>query len=421
MPTIISVEHLSKQYRIGTSRRHNSFRDIFDEKVRSFFKAKEQTGTKAQNTIWALQDVSFDVHEGEVLGIIGRNGGGKSTLLKILSRITGPTVGRVRIRGRIASLLEVGTGFSGELTGRENIFLNGAILGMRKAEIKNKFDEIISFAEVEKFIDTPVKHYSSGMFMRLAFAVAAHLEPEILIVDEVLAVGDAQFQKKCIGKMEDVSKLGRTVLFVSHNMKAIRQLCGRTLLLRSGELVSDGPTHVVTEQYLQEDVPAAHTIMDLPSLLSAIPEDENFVWRNISFHQNGARVNETVTCGQDLEIEIDFEVRKRTESLRIYMNFSDNEETLLFRSFNDERKEGQLIFESGSYRSTVRIPGDVLSPMKYDIGIYSCIHNYRYCNPVHGIHLPINVVNQNLENQIEHVQGLIGVSLEWKTVKAENE
>ena len=201
MPTIISIENLSKKYRIGTSRRHNSFRDIFDEKVRSIFKPRGQADARAQNTIWALRDVSFEVQEGEVLGIIGRNGGGKSTLLKILSRITGPTLGLIRIRGRIASLLEVGTGFSGELTGRENIFLNGAILGMRKTEIKNKFDEIVSFAEVEKFIDTPVKHYSSGMFMRLAFAVAAHLEPEILIIDEVLAVGDAQFQKKCIGKM----------------------------------------------------------------------------------------------------------------------------------------------------------------------------------------------------------------------------
>ena len=195
-----------------------------------------------RDSFWALRDVSFDVQQGEVLGIIGRNGAGKSTLLKILSRITEPTEGRVNLRGRVASLLEVGTGFHPELTGRENIYLNGAMLGMTRAEIKRKFDEIVAFAEVEKFLDTPVKRYSSGMYVRLAFAVAAHLEPEILIVDEVLAVGDAEFQKKCLGKMGEVARGGRTVLFVSHDLQAIMQLTKRTILLKSGCLEHDGPS-----------------------------------------------------------------------------------------------------------------------------------------------------------------------------------
>jgi lipopolysaccharide transport system ATP-binding protein len=279
MSTIISVENLSKMYRIGTARQHNSFRDIFDERVRSFFKAKDERGAIAQNTIWALQDVSFDVQEGEVLGIIGRNGAGKSTLLKILSRITEPTEGLIRMKGRIASLLEVGTGFSGELTGRENIFLNGAILGMKKAEIKKKFDEMVAFAEIEKFIDTPVKRYSSGMYMRLAFAVAAHLEPEILIVDEVLAVGDAQFQKKCLGKMKDVGKEGRTILFVSHNMSAVSSLCNKGIVLSGGKIDFSGTSHDAISAYLISGTDSLYERKqavkdDLPVILRAWFENE---------------------------------------------------------------------------------------------------------------------------------------------------
>ncbi|MFZ5994956.1 MAG: ABC transporter ATP-binding protein [Thermodesulfobacteriota bacterium] len=251
---VISVRGLSKKYRIGIQR-HDTLRD----QIASAFKSLLRRNTnphaaspkpQAPSSIphapssmphanheefWALRDVSFDVQQGEVIGIIGRNGAGKSTLLKILSQITEPTTGEINIKGRVASLLEVGTGFHPELTGRENIFLNGAILGMSRAEIKRKFDEIVAFSEIEKFIDTPVKHYSSGMYVRLAFAVAAHLEPEILIVDEVLAVGDAEFQKKCLGKMQDVSKSGRTILFVSHNMDAILNLCSSTYVIESGK------------------------------------------------------------------------------------------------------------------------------------------------------------------------------------------
>ncbi|PZR72025.1 MAG: hypothetical protein DLM73_14435 [Chthoniobacterales bacterium] len=263
---IITVEGLGKKYRLGAGRsneRYTALRDVVADKAKSLFRRNGKptsdlrplTSARAtQEDFWALKDVSFEVKLGEVLGIIGRNGAGKSTLLKILSRITEPTEGRIKIKGRVASLLEVGTGFHPELTGRENIYLNGAILGMSRAEIKAKFDEIVAFAEVEKFLDTPVKRYSSGMYVRLAFAVAAHLEPEILVVDEVLSVGDAEFQKKCLGKMSEVSKEGRTVLFVSHNMPVIETLCSRAILLERGILQDGGDASEIVEKYLTRTI-----------------------------------------------------------------------------------------------------------------------------------------------------------------------
>src|SRR6188508_439786 len=251
MKPIIRVENLSKQYTIGAKTEpYSTLRESIVRAARKPIDMVRRNG-KAENTkFWALKDVNFDVMPGEVVGIIGRNGAGKSTLLKVHSRITEPTTGRVELYGRVGSLLEVGTGFHPELTGRENIFLNGAILGMRREEISKKFDEIVDFAEIEEFLDTPVKRYSSGMYVRLAFAVAAHLEPEILVVDEVLAVGDAQFQKKCLGKMGEVARGGRTVLFVSHNMSAINRLCSRGVLLDAGRVVFDGPAVNATAAYL---------------------------------------------------------------------------------------------------------------------------------------------------------------------------
>ncbi|MDB9304548.1 polysaccharide ABC transporter ATP-binding protein [Nodularia spumigena CS-591/12] len=254
--TVISVENLSKKYIIGHQQqeRYTALRDVMASKFKSlgsFINPKAKLENPASEEFWALKDVSFEIKQGDRVGIIGRNGAGKSTLLKILSRITEPTTGSIKIKGRVASLLEVGTGFHPELTGRENIFLNGAILGMSKVEIKRKFDEIVAFAEVEKFLDTPVKRYSSGMYVRLAFAVAAHLEPEILIVDEVLAVGDAQFQKKCLGKMEEVGKEGRTVLFVSHNMTALRNICDQAIFLKTGTLINKGETNLILSQYTE--------------------------------------------------------------------------------------------------------------------------------------------------------------------------
>jgi len=252
---IVRVEGLSKQYRIGVRRAFNdTLPETIFRKIRSRLSLFKRDGYIRHETIWALKDVSFQVEPGEALGIIGRNGAGKSTLLKILSRITEPTAGRVELFGRVGSLLEVGTGFHPELTGRENVYLNGAILGMKKAEIERKFDEIVAFAEIEKFIDTPVKWYSSGMYTRLAFAVAANFEPEILIVDEVLAVGDGPFQKKCLGKMGEISRAGRTVIFVSHNMSAIEALCNRVLWLVDGELAEEAETEKVVSDYVNMDV-----------------------------------------------------------------------------------------------------------------------------------------------------------------------
>jgi len=242
----IRAERLSKRYRIGELERYRALRDLIAQAVRAPWTLLK---LEKKETFWALKDVSLEVKHGEVLGLIGRNGAGKTTLLKILSRITRPTTGWAEIHGRVGSLLEVGTGFHPELTGRENVFLSGAILGMRKREIDRKFDEIVAFAEVEKFIDTPLKHYSTGMQMRLAFAVAAHLEPEILLVDEVLAVGDAEFQKKCLGKMQDVSRSGRTIIFVSHQMNQIRRLCERVLWIDAGRVRHDGPTAEITANY----------------------------------------------------------------------------------------------------------------------------------------------------------------------------
>ena len=279
---VIKVQNLSKQYRIGSREGYKTFRETLVDAAKAPFQRLRSALTNISNTtnqtnstngtsrtnqtnyIWALIDVSFEVKRGEVIGIIGRNGAGKSTLLKILSQITEPTEGRVELRGRVGSLLEVGTGFHPELTGHENVYLYGAILGMDRWEVTRKFDEIVAFAELQKFIDTPVKRYSSGMYMRLAFAVAAHLEPEILLVDEVLAVGDIAFQKKCLGKMRDVSKEGRTVLFVSHNLEAVRKLCTQTMLLEQGRIESKGDTDQVLTQYLIRDESEVSAVVDLP-------------------------------------------------------------------------------------------------------------------------------------------------------------
>ena len=254
---VISVQGLSKRYILGAMAGHDTLRDQLAHGAQALFEAfqgklKRKGDGADPNGFWALRDVSFELGQGEVLGVVGRNGAGKSTLLKLLSQITEPTEGEIRVRGRMASLLEVGTGFHPELTGRENVFLNGAILGMSRREILSKFDEIVAFAEVERFLDTPVKRYSNGMYVRLAFAVAAHLDPEILVVDEVLAVGDVQFQKKCLGKMEDVSKQGRTVLFVSHNMSAVEMLCNRAILLDHGSLCMDDTARNVVKRYVEE-------------------------------------------------------------------------------------------------------------------------------------------------------------------------
>lgn len=303
---VIHTENLGKRYRIGRQLPYKTFRETLMGLASVPFKRKNPD---SENMIWALEDISFDIQQGEVIGIIGRNGAGKSTLLKILSRITKPTTGRARIRGRVGSLLEVGTGFHQELTGRENVYLNGAILGMRRAEIDRKFDEIVEFAEVEKFLDTPIKHFSSGMYVRLAFAVAAHLEPEILMVDEVLAVGDISFQKKSLGKMEGISKQGRTVLFVSHNMPSIQALCSRVLLLRSGILQMDGPADSVISKYLSEGLNLEAVEVDLKKHAGRSYSLEPALQKGWLLDKDGVKTN-TFLMGESLTVGFRFESKR---------------------------------------------------------------------------------------------------------------
>jgi lipopolysaccharide transport system ATP-binding protein len=379
--TVISVENLSKRYLVGHEsaqrERYTALRDVIAREARNF--ARKATDVLHGRQIvqgdeieefWALKDVSFEVKRGEVLGIIGRNGAGKSTLLKILSRITEPTKGRVGIRGRVASLLEVGTGFHPELTGRENIYLNGAILGMTRAEIRRKFDEIVDFAGVEKFLDTPVKRYSSGMYVRLAFAVAAHLEPEILVVDEVLAVGDAEFQKKCLGKLSQVATGGRTVLFVSHNMTAIQALCAKCILLRNGRLASMSATAKVIDLYLSSNVDLARRAAqgDLSGL--SRKGEGNLRFRSIAFVDQDRRTMTSPKSGEELNIRLEF-LGNRTESrsARIGITFYDNMDMPLFICANEASLKEPLQIGSGD-SIECRIPRLPLSAGRYKIGLF---------------------------------------------------
>lgn len=314
--TVISVENLSKRYVIGHQRpKGDGIRHVIEAAVRTPFarcRPRHEQKERQKEEFWALKDVFLAVKQGEVVGILGRNGAGKSTLLKILSRITEPTIGRIRLNGRVASLLEVGTGFHPELTGRENIFLNGAILGMSRAEIKMKFDEIVAFAEIEKFLDTPVKRYSSGMYVRLAFSVAAHLDPEILVVDEVLAVGDVAFQRKCLGKMAEAHTRSRTVLFVSHNLAAVENLCSRAILLEEGQMVFDGPVKEAIQFYLQslrgDRAASCSDVVDLGSSASRPSKYRPQLKKLELFDGNDQPLRGTLPAGGSLKAVIQVEL-----------------------------------------------------------------------------------------------------------------
>jgi lipopolysaccharide transport system ATP-binding protein len=357
---VISARGLSKQYRIGdVQTRHCTLRDQITEalsvplRIRSRFSGYRWRPKKNHNSIWALEDISFDVREGEVVGVIGRNGAGKSTLLKVLSRITEPTSGYVDVKGRVGCLLEVGTGFHPELTGRENVYLNGAILGMQRQEIVRKFDEIVAFAEVDKFLDTPVKRYSTGMYMRLGFAVAASLDPEILVVDEVLAVGDAAFQKKCLGRMAGVAKEGRTVIFVSHNMPAIQSLCNRCLFIDSGRLKAAGS--------LQDGIGMYHRSME------EVPQSGVADFKEISITTltvNGA-VGAPVQASRPMTFEFDLSLRVSFSGFRMFLIIENPQGITVVHSVINERKFGE-IDGHGNYRLTVDLPALWLTP-----GIYS--------------------------------------------------
>jgi len=359
---IIKVENLGKRYRLRHNQqreRYVALRDVIADRFKRLFRSPS-AALPASEDFWALKDVSFEIKQGQVVGIIGRNGAGKSTLLKILSRITEPTKGRIRIKGRVSSLLEVGTGFHPELTGRENIFLNGSILGMSRAEIKNKFDEIVAFAEVEKFLDTPVKRYSSGMYVRLAFAVAAHLEPEILIVDEVLAVGDAEFQKKCLGKMHDVATGGRTVLFVSHNMQAASVLCDRGLFIQGGSLVHEGGVKETIDLYLSS-FSKRMSSGELPDRRSGSGE-YRFTLASPGREYFGGAEEKTVN----------FEIQRRSNLGRMYVSahIVDSAGTIVLQC--DSRLVGTWIEDCERIAGQFRFTTPWLKPGSYRVDLFIC-------------------------------------------------
>jgi len=362
--TAIHIRNLSKQYHIGKREKYKTLRDTLVDVVASPLRRINsvlagQAASGKHERIWALKDINFDVNQGEVIGIIGRNGAGKSTLLKILSRITEPTGGFAEIRGRVGSLLEVGTGFHQELTGRENIYLNGAILGMSKVEIERKFDEIVSFAEVETFIDTEVKHYSSGMYLRLAFAVAAHLEPEILVVDEVLAVGDARFQKKCLAKMQDVGQKGRTVLFVSHNMAAILKLCNRVVLIEEGRIAADGTPHQVVRRYLSAGTDTLAQ-REWPDPEKA-PGKDIARLRAVRVCTEKGRITDQVDIREPFRVEMEYEVLRQGFVLLPHYYFWNEDEVCIFGSLDMDPAWKGKPRPAGRYTSAVRIPGNLLA------------------------------------------------------------
>ena len=372
----IRVLGVSKRYQIGEKRAdYNTLRESLVSAVRAPFRRSRNSNghaaTSVDRTLWALKDVSFDVHHGEIVGVIGRNGAGKSTLLKILSRITDPTEGEIEISGRVGSLLEVGTGFHPELTGRENIFLNGAILGMKRAEIAAKFDEIIAFAGTEKFLDTPVKHYSSGMYMRLAFAIAAHLEPEILVIDEVLAVGDAEFQKKCLGKMGDVARAGRTVLFVSHNLAAVNTLCRRAIWLNEGRALLDGPAPQVVQSYLSQSTRApSQSFWPDPQ---AAPGNEAVRLRKVSIRADseGSADNSDasrITVRTPLVMDFEYWNFRPGAHLNLSICVYNAENVLAFNSFPAGGSQWMgRPFPVGLFRSSCRVPADLLNDGAYRV------------------------------------------------------
>ena len=367
---IIRVEGLSKRYRIGgpVGRfRYKTLRDTLMDVPKALVRRFRGGHAYQDETIWALKDVSFEVRQGEVVGIIGRNGAGKTTLLKVLTRITEPTEGYAEIHGRVGSLLEVGTGFHPELTGRENIYLSGAILGMKKVEIKKKFDEIVAFAELEKFMDTPVKRYSSGMYVRLAFAVAAHLEPEILLVDEVLAVGDAAFQKKCLGKMGDVAKAGRTVLFVSHNMVAVQSLCKRVIWLHEGKIVGDGQPAKIVSDYLKTSFSTlTEQIWDD---IDTAPGNDKVRLHRVCVRPENGSPSDPITVRTQFVMEFEYWNLQSDTCLNLSVNLH-NEQGIVFASYpiHEPAWHGHP-FPVGLFRSVCHIPGNLLNNGTYWAGL----------------------------------------------------
>ena len=370
MKPIISIQGLSKRYTIGEKASYGSLREeVMDALASPFRRVLKGEARREAPSVWAIKDVSFDVNEGDVVGIIGRNGAGKSTLLKILSRITEPTEGRIVMRGRIASLLEVGTGFHPELTGRENIFLNGALLGMMAKEIRAKFDEIVAFSEIEKFLDTPVKRYSSGMYVRLAFAVAAHLEPEILVIDEVLAVGDTVFQKKCLGKMGEVAKGGRTVIFVSHNMGAVQSLCNRAVLISSGEVINTGPTPDVVDSYLKSSMEGGDNgEVHWPDRKTA-PGGKEMKLASIRVLDPENMPRNSFNTDEPIKVEVIYELFETVRGMRLILQIINSEGVVAFTSTDHDLRPA--VSCPGVFRTICTIHGGLLNSGDYYVLVHS--------------------------------------------------
>jgi lipopolysaccharide transport system ATP-binding protein len=414
----ISAHDLSKEYRLGQLTA--GYSTLREDLVRA---AGAVVGRRRPRTrrdsIWALRNVSFDLGQGEVIGLIGRNGAGKSTLLRILSRITEPTSGYADVRGRVGSLLEVGTGFHPELTGRENVFLNGATLGMSRKEIARKFDEIVEFAGVSRFIDTPVKRYSTGMYVRLAFAVAAHLEPEILLVDEVLAVGDAEFQRKCLGKLEDVTQQGRTIVFVSHNMSAIRGLCKRALFIDRGEIVFDGPTEQTVAKYLQQAVANDAVVggEELERRMQGLVrrDDPLIRCREIALLDESGRPTREFKSDREIQLSVVFECLQEVTELQLVVQVTDSDNLVLLRTEKADHPSSldHHVLGRGVYRAVCTFPADTFGERRFYLSVYLAVLHTEHLDFRQILSFDVEFVGYNNNFSVHSKQAYFRPALEW--------
>jgi lipopolysaccharide transport system ATP-binding protein len=423
--TAIRAEDLAKLYRIGQFERYKTLRDAMASAVtapaRLLANRGRRTAEKSDDRIWALDGVSFEVQRGEIVGVIGANGAGKSTLLKLLSRIVEPTRGRAIVAGRVGSLLEVGTGFHPELTGRDNVYLNGIILGMRRREIEAKFAEIVEFAGVERFIDTPVKRYSSGMQVRLAFSVAAHLQPEVLLVDEVLAVGDAQFQRKSLGRMEDVTKQGRTILFVSHNMTAIRKLCPRSILLERGRVVMDGPSDEVLDRYLSSlgEEGGVGTISG-----AALEQKANtYVWhdrpvyqcREVALLDSAGAPRRRFQSDEEITVAVTYDVLETITNLQLVVQLHNEDGELLLRSelADSPAADDAYVSKPGRYTARCRFPAMMFGERRFYVSVHFVAHEIQHASYERLLHFDVAFLGYN-DNLSPHSRsGYFRPRLSW--------